>query len=390
MSPGNARRTLERGQRLADQAEVAQAALAGDLSAEQATAVCDGVAANRVKAPELIEAAKHASMPELNQAVAKVKAEATDREARRQAIHAKRSFRRWTDRDSAFQAHLYGNPQDGARLWRMLDPIRRRLTILRRGSGDNESFDALDYDAIMTMAAVASGHEDELGINDLLDLGLFPQLDATMTASRTGPGSTELAPATPPAGTATEAPPEPPADRPRPPSKSRGAKKLAGSPARIMVRVDLDSLLRGVASQGELCEIAGYGPIPVSVVQDLMANDNPFVVGVLTKSEQTQGIYHHGRSPTSHQKSALDFLYPSCAAKGCAARAHLQSDHREDWHKTKFTVFDLLDRLCPHHHRLKTHQAWALVEGTGKRDFVPPHDPRHPRHPIPAPSRRPP
>jgi hypothetical protein len=41
---------------------------------------------------------------------------------------------------------------------------------------------------------------------------------------------------------------------------------------------------------------------------------------------------------------------------------------------------DLLDKLCRFHHRLKTNEGWALVEGTGKRDFVPPDDPRHPRH----------
>ena len=36
-------------------------------------------------------------------------------------------------------------------------------------------------------------------------------------------------------------------------------------------------------------------------------------------------------------------------------------------------------RLCHYHHRLKTTKGWALVEGTGKRDFVPPDDPGHPR-----------
>jgi hypothetical protein len=56
----------------------------------------------------------------------------------------------------------------------------------------------------------------------------------------------------------------------------------------------------------------------------------------------------------------------------------LQYDHRQDWARTKFTVFDLLDRLCPHHHRLKTDHGWQLVEGVGKRAFVPPGDRRHP------------
>ena len=42
-------------------------------------------------------------------------------------------------------------------------------------------------------------------------------------------------------------------------------------------------------------------------------------------------------------------------------------------------MLELLDRLC-RYHRPKTTKGWALVEGTGKRDFVPPDDPRRPRH----------
>jgi hypothetical protein len=47
-------------------------------------------------------------------------------------------------------------------------------------------------------------------------------------------------------------------------------------------------------------------------------------------------------------------------------------------------VFDQLDGLCSHHHDLKTIDNWALVDGRGKREFVPPHDPRHPRRPARA------
>jgi hypothetical protein len=161
--------------------------------------------------------------------------------------------------------------------------------------------------------------------------------------------------------------------------RTRRIKKLAGSPTRVMIRVDLDTLLRGVPLKGELCEIAGYGPVPVSVIEELIARENPFLVGILTKAEQIIGVYHHRRRPTTHQKSGLDFVHPTCAAAGCNARAGLQYDHREDWAKTKYTVYDLLDRLCTHHHNLKTRNNWNLVAGTGKRRFVPPDDPDHPR-----------
>jgi hypothetical protein len=32
------------------------------------------------------------------------------------------------------------------------------------------------------------------------------------------------------------------------------------------------------------------------------------------------------------------------------------------------------------HHHQKHHEGWSLVEGTGKRAFVPPEDPRHPKN----------
>ena len=59
--------------------------------------------------------------------------------------------------------------------------------------------------------------------------------------------------------------------------------------------------------------------------------------------------------------------------------AWLENDHRVDWAASHTTILDLLDRLCPHHHDLKTIDNWALVDGRGKRAFVAPGDPRHPR-----------
>jgi hypothetical protein len=359
------------------------------------------VAANPAKAKELIEKAKQSSMAELNEEVAKVKADSSDLEERRKARHAKRSLRRWTDRDGALQAHLYGHPEDGALLWRMLDPIRRRLTILRHEAGvPNEILDAHDYDALMTMATIAIGKDGELSFADLLGLGLFPQIDPSQPDSRIGPPgrppadpSDLFTTAEPPGGADTDHRPAEPTDPTDPsPSGSQAhrPKKLAGSPLRLMIRVDLDALLRGVPLEGELCEIPGYGPVPLSVVEDLLATENPFIIGILTKGQALTGVYHHGRHPNAYQRSALDFLHPNCAVEGCSSRAGLQYDHREDFAKTKITAFDLLDRLCRHHHNLKTRQNWALVEGRGKRAFVPPDDRRHPRHRPPPPPEPPP
>ena len=375
MSPGAAKRALQTGQRMSQQPEVAKAALAGELSPEQAEAVSDGAAANPEKANELVKKAKDLSLPELNEEVARTKAANNDLEARRRAIHSKRSLRRWADRDGAYHAHLYGNPETGICLSRAIDPIRRRLVAIRNASGEpREKFDTIDHDALMTLAAVATGQTADLTIGDLLKLGLFPQLDETVLAGATAPDSADCLTGPdrfPDASDATSA---------SPPAKGKRSKKVAGSPAKVIVRVDFDTLLRGYPLEGELCEIKGFGSVPVSLIEDLIATGNVFIAVALTRANEVKSVHHHGRRANAHQKTALEFIYPECAVRGCNARGGLQADHREDWAKTHFTVLDLLDHLCSHHHRLKTNESWGLVEGTGKRDFVPPDDPRHPRH----------
>ena len=114
-----------------------------------------------------------------------------------------------------------------------------------------------------------------------------------------------------------------------PPSRAR---------TKVIVRVDLPALLRGHANGGETCEIAGFDPVAVSAVRDLLDTADPFPAVVVTDGEAVVGVAHLGRRPRGVQQTALEWLYPTCAAEG-----------------------------------------WALVEG-GKRPFVAPDDHRHPRH----------
>ena len=139
-------------------------------------------------------------------------------------------------------------------------------------------------------------------------------------------------------------------------------------------------MLRGYPVGDEVCEIAGYGPVAVSAIRDLIDTEDPFLAAIITRGKDVIGVAHLGRRPNAHQQSALEWLSPTCAAEGCNSVAFLENDHRDDWAKTHTTVFELLDRLCPHHHDLKTTENWALVEGSSKRAFVPPDDPRHPRN----------
>ncbi|MDP9388643.1 MAG: hypothetical protein M3Q48_12210, partial [Actinomycetota bacterium] len=158
-------------------------------------------------------------------------------------------------------------------------------------------------------------------------------------------------------------------------------------PAKVVVRVDFDALLRGWPIDDEVCEIAGVGPVAVSAVRAMIDSGDVFLAAVVTRGVDVVSVAHLGRRPNAHQRSALDWLSPTCTREGCNAAVRLEADHREDWASTKFTLLSLLDGLCGHDHDLKTYKGWALVAGTGKRPMVPPDHPRHPRnaHHGPAP-----
>jgi hypothetical protein len=315
-SLGQAQALVQTGERLDTLPEVTSAARAGRLSPQQTQAIAAAASAVPTAAPALLDLAQRRSLAELQDDCAKVRAAADDLEARRRRIHAQRSLRTYTDPDGVAHLHLRSNPEVVAELTTTLAPIRDRLFKAARTAGHRETPDALSHDALLTFVREAA------------------------------------TPATP--------------------ARRRAA-------AKVLVRVDFDTLLRGTPVDGETCELVGYGPVAVSTVTDLI-DAGAVLHAIATRGQQVLGVAHLGRKPTAAQQTALEWINPTCAAEGCPHTARLERDHRAPWAQTKVTLLDLLDRLCAHHHRLKTHQNWALTRGHGKRALVPPSDPRHPDH----------
>ncbi|HET6728277.1 MAG TPA: hypothetical protein VFG96_02595, partial [Jiangellaceae bacterium] len=144
-----------------------------------------------------------------------------------------------------------------------------------------------------------------------------------------------------------------------------------------LLRVDVEALRRGAVAGGELCEITGVGPVPVSVARDLLGES--VLKLVITRGVDVAHVTHLGRGPTAAQRVALAWTTPGCTVAGCP-RTRVEYDHREDWARTRRTRLDELDPLCGYHHDLKTRNGWALLPGHGKRAMIPPHDARHPQH----------
>jgi hypothetical protein len=313
-SIGQAVTTLETARRL-DRLPATEAALrSGELSSTQANEIASVAAASPEVEHDLLAVAAQEGLAGLRRRCRELRQKATnetDDRARHEAIRRSRYLRSWTDADGAFRLDVRTTPDDGARLLAGLATHRETVFACARAEGRREAFDAYSVDALVGMAEAS--------------------LERT------------------------------------------GGKTARGTRAKIIVRIDHAALLRGYAVEGEVCEIAGIGPVPVAAIQDLMG-DALFAV-VVTKGKDVVNVAHLGRQVTAHQRTALEWSNPTCSVLGCPATDLLEIDHRTGWAVTRKTELTDLDRLCHYHHGKKTSEGWQLEPGKGKRRFLPPGHP---------------
>jgi hypothetical protein len=374
-STGVATDALDTSARLPRQPAVEQALRRGELSAAQAAVVSAAAAADPAAEARLVELASRASVPELREECARVKAAADpDPEATNRRLHQRRRLRRWVDPEGFWTLHAKGTPQAGAAFGAALDAVTDQIFQQARRDGRHEPVEAYAFDALMSLA-------DQAG-----DRAAGSAADRPNSADGDGPTGTagglpvagvDLAtgedPVTPPAAPASAVPP--------------GRLSRMNPRFLALLRVDLETLRRGRVAGDELCEIKGVGPVPVPVAAGLLGQS--VLQLVITRGVDVLNVTHLGRGPTAAQKIALAWASPGCTVQGCW-RTRVEHDHRQPWADTRHTRLDELDLLCEFHHDLKTRRGWALIAGTGKRPMVPPDDPRHPKHgPDPVTAGRP-
>ena len=136
-----------------------------------------------------------------------------------------------------------------------------------------------------------------------------------------------------------------------------------------VVRVDYAALVRGATEPGELCEIVGGGPIPVSVAQRLL--DDSFVKLLLVDGVDVRAVSHPGRTIPARIRSAIEELHPECDVEGCHVARNLEIDHNQPIEDGGPTALWNLDRLCCHHHDHKHRHRLRLVGEPGRMRFVP-------------------
>ena len=319
-STGQAKGALRTSRRLPDLGATDDAVREGKLSLAQTEAIADAA----VHAPDaeqrLLARAGRRSLEELRDECGRAKAAADrDAAARRARIHRDRFCRTRTLPDGAAQLVYQSTSEDVAEVAAALEPFTRAAFDAARVEGRHEPHQAYTADGMLAMArAAVAGRDAETGARPV--------------------------------------------------------------PAKVLVRVDWDALLRGYPIDGETAEIAGIGPVPVDAIRDIIATGDAFLAAVVTKGVDVVNVAHLGRRPTAAQLTGLLWRDPTCQVEGCSRIWGLENDHVVDWADSHLTLLSLLRRYCSHHHRLKTHHGWDLVDGTGKREMVPPHDPRHPRN----------
>ncbi|MGH9012570.1 MAG: DUF222 domain-containing protein [Acidimicrobiia bacterium] len=147
-------------------------------------------------------------------------------------------------------------------------------------------------------------------------------------------------------------------------------------PTAVRVTVDAGALARGHTETGERCEITGVGPVPVTTARALL--DDARVSVMVCDGDDITAVSKPTRTIPAKLRRALEARYPTCGVKTCSNDQFLEIDHVvavEDHGRTELAN---LWRICPHHHKLKTHCGWRVVGTPGDWDLVPPDDPDPP------------
>jgi hypothetical protein len=404
-SVSKARQALDTAERLRELPELEAGVRSGEISPAQAAPIADAATADPSAERRLVDMAKQSSLGELADECDRTKAAADpDPDARHRAIHAGRYLRKRRCADGAGELTYRSTVEEVAEIFSVVQGFAQRVFAKARSESRREPEEAYLADGLLnavragaaagkakpkTQAAGPAGADEGTSTDGTGEEhhGGHPESgsageggtdhhdgdEAGTDHSGTDEGE--------PAGTVEHHAGASVEEAEGDESDPGPALAPPVRPAKVVVPIDWDAFLRGWPVGDEVCEIAGVGPVPVSAVKAMVASGDAFLAAVVTKGTDVVNVAHLGRQPTAAQRSALEWRNPTCAVSGCNASVRLEIDHRHDWADHKITLLSLLDRLCRHHHALKTRTGWALVAGTGKRAMVAPGDPRHPRHP---------
>ena len=307
-SVGQARSTVETGKRLEQLPTTASAVKSGALSLAQAAAVAEAAAADPQSESKLLETATREGLKTLRDKSRRVVLDSRGSLEERYARQRKlREFSSWTDDEGMTAGRFRLTPEIGAAV---INKIRREQDRLYRQAQSGGRRETPGNYAADAFAALVTGE------------GLI--------GGRT---------------------------------KSKGAE--------VVVLVSRDALLRGDVEReaGELCEVPGFGPIPVARAREILSNC--FLKGVLVDGKKVVTVKHFGRHRPAELdtallvRSVLEDGQVECKVDGCDQTAWIQWDHAQPFALGGPTSEDNLNPMCGFHNREK--EAGRVIRTGGGR-----------------------
>jgi hypothetical protein len=150
-------------------------------------------------------------------------------------------------------------------------------------------------------------------------------------------------------------------------------------PIEVRLNASESALDRGYAEDGEQCELAGIGPVPITIARSLMSDARVTVLA--REGGETVEVSPPKRTIPATLRRWLEATYPVCAVERCDVEHGLQIDHIIGVEEQGPTVRENTWRICTHHHKLKTFYGWKVVGEPGAWRLVPPDDPDPPPRP---------
>ena len=279
------------------------ALLSGDLSGTQAVEVARGAIVAPNTETQLLNLAKHVTVRDLRDATSRVVAAATDEAERHRQVHKSRFLKSWTDLDGSFNLKAPMTVANGALVMAALKPIQDELFKSARKSGAHERPEAYGADALMALCEKAN----------------------------------HAAPA------------------------ARASANKATRPNAVMhIRVDIDALKRGRTEHGEICEIAGVGPIPVATATEYLGE--AFLKLLVVDGVDIKTVAHMGRHIPAPLRTAVEERDRVCQVPTCDMSIGLEMDHIVPFAEGGPASLENLVTLCKRHHLQKTHDGYRLVK----------------------------
>ena len=285
--------------------QTVEAMSAGKISTAQAVEVARGATAEPHSEERLLNVAKSSTVRTLRDEASRVIAAATDEVERHKRIHKNRCLKTWTDQDGAFNLKARMTVANGALVMAALKPLQDEIFKTARKTGNHETPEAYAADALMALCEKASNASSK-------------------------------------------------------PAHGVSATKARRSNAVINIRVDIDALKRGHTEHGEICEIAGVGPIPVATATEYLGE--AFLKLLVIDGTDVRTIAHMGRAIPAKARTALEERDRVCQVPKCDMAIGLEIDHIVPFAEGGAASLENLVRLCKRHHLQKTHDGYRLVK----------------------------